>query len=1645
MVFYIRLAQNLDSNIFLLKLIPMTYIPIGLLFLNFVYHLVSRKRDALLWMFSFLVLVSLLTNAFTDIFVTKFIKSAWGYHLESSHPLSFYFLVISIFLPTLLGLFFLFKEIYQNQDSPFKKQIKLILGGTTFIWFIVLLSEYTIFSFEMYENIRFGPISVAIVALFILPAIVKYNFITPSKREISTKLFTSLPDAVFLLNEAGIIIESNKAAKNIIESTNLSHLSELSADYLFLNYSHENNYSEHITKLLFNQAKSISISQSDYKEFGFKMGKLLIVKDVSTILLSEQQLKQAQEVSHTGSFQYDLITEVVTWSEELYRIYGKDPKVYNPTNSNFLSEIVHPEDKKRIESLVEENLYSTKPFEYNHRIILSNNQERVMHCKCIVTLNDENVPICIDGTAQDITELEKTQSDLIKSEEKYRSLFDNSPDPIVIHDASTIYYCNSAAVKLSGLNSIDELESLKINDFFSEKYLEDAQKNILNYIEGNHVKLNRQEIILPGSSLFIEARGVRTKFEGKPAIQSSIRDVTPRVLAEKQLVESEERYRNAIENSTDIIYNTDLDGNITFVNAVFESISGYTETEVLGRDVNILVAPSHQEMIKNIYYDFFQSPDKNFITTVLAQPKSGEDVWLELNISKIQEGKFVLGFTAIARDITLRKKIENALAESEEKYRLLVENSTEMIYKIDLQGNYTFVNQVVIENLGYTEEALLSMNCFENIVKEHHDDVRAFYTKQIKTKKPIVFYELPYFGKDEKVYWLSQMSRLNLDENGIPIGFSISARDVTEKHNAEIELMNSEERYRKLIEASPDGIIIYNLENGILFANNSALKIARATSKDQLIGKSPMEFVDVSNLELVQSRIERILKGEDMDYHHEIFVRVDGSKVDAEAKGVLITFNNKPAIQTTIRDISDRMRAEKILIESEKRYKELYENAPAAYLSISTKGTIISCNNMITQILGYKVSEIIDKPVIKLYADNDFGKPRAKKVFEKFKVGQSTVNEELEMVKKDGTPCWVSLTVFPVKNEDGEIIETRSMVVDINERKIIQREFESNRLQMLQAQNIAQLGSWEWDMIVNTVSWSENLYSLYGTDRNTFQATFEGFMSRVHPDDQEYVTNTITECAKTQIPMDYYHRTIPINGQVHTMHCNGIVIADEEGIPLTMVGTAQDVTKTVEADRALKESEKRLANAQSIAHLGHWQENHKTGELFYSDEGKRILGLDIESEVKQGDFWKVVHPEEVEEFKLKWKKIEQKMEPYEGTYRVLLKNGEVRHIQARVKFQKDKHGKLELTLGTDQDITELVEANIQLENSQKRLKQAQQLALIGNWEFDATTGKTYWSDECKRLFGFETDLEVENKAYWAKIHPDDHDWLLDLWKESKISLKPYKVVYQATIDNQIKYLRESTEFTAHQDGKVYRCLGTIQDITTEKNAEQEIKDSHDRLRGLSKHLQTIQEDERAHIAREIHDELGQRLTGIKMDLSWIGNKIPQDNKTVFERINSLNLLIDDTVQSVRKISSELHPAILDDLGLKAAMEWQVSEFIRRTNTKCDLVMNEDDFEFDASQEKALFRIMQESLTNIMRHANAKKVSVLLEKTQDGINFSIRDNGIGIDNYDEKTHSSFGILSMQERAYSLGGVLTISSKLNEGTNINLFIPTQLEQS
>lgn len=235
-------------------------------------------------------------------------------------------------------------------------------------------------------------------------------------------------------------------------------------------------------------------------------------------------------------------------------------------------------------------------------------------------------------------------------------------------------------------------------------------------------------------------------------------------------------------------------------------------------------------------------------------------------------------------------------------------------------------------------------------------------------------------------------------------------------------------------------------------------------------------------------------------------------------------------------------------------------------------------------------------------------------------------------------------------------------------------------------------------------------------------------------------------------------------------------------------------------------------------------------------------------------------------------------------------------------------------------------------------------------------------------------------------------------------------------------------------------IGMGMDISDRVQAETEMRERTEEIQKLTAHLQNIREEERTRIAREIHDELGQQLTGLKMDASWIGKKISgASNELLHEKLSSMISLIDETVKTVRRISSELRPGILDDLGLIPALEWQCQEFEKRTGIKSNCRTDLSDFNPEGNLSTNIFRVYQEALTNIARHAQATLVETSITKKDGYVCLLIKDNGIGFDMEEVKNKNSLGLIGMRERALLFQGELDIKSEKRKGTVIILKVP------
>lgn len=363
------------------------------------------------------------------------------------------------------------------------------------------------------------------------------------------------------------------------------------------------------------------------------------------------------------------------------------------------------------------------------------------------------------------------------------------------------------------------------------------------------------------------------------------------------------------------------------------------------------------------------------------------------------------------------------------------------------------------------------------------------------------------------------------------------------------------------------------------------------------------------------------------------------------------------------------------------------------------------------------------------------------------------------------------------------------------------------------------------------------------------------------------------------------------------------------------------------------------------------------------------------------------------------------------------------------------------TLSIIKDITERKKAELELSDSERKFrmlfKNANDAVFVTQLSKEKTYGDFIEVNEvaCERL-GYSKDefLKLSPSAIISPKYIDEYNKHTEqLLKSSHVI---YELVHRAKDKKLIPVEINSQLFTYEGEPTV---LSIARDITERKSVEEKLRKTGLRLRNLASHLQTIREEERTTIAREIHDELGQVLTVLKIQITLLSNKLKDDQIDIKEKLVTISNMIDDTVENVQRITSKLRPDILDELGLIPAIEWQANEFEKVTGINCALALSENRLILDKEKSTAIFRIFQEALTNVMRHSRAKSVLISLQTDKDNLFLKVKDNGIGINSEQLKDFKSLGIIGMKERALILGGEVTIEGITDKGTEVLVEMP------
>ncbi len=805
---------------------------------------------------------------------------------------------------------------------------------------------------------------------------------------------------------------------------------------------------------------------------------------------------------------------------------------------------------------------TTIPVEYNSNIFVMNNERYVL------------------TTARDLREKKKAEEELTRSEERFRQIFNNTSDAIFLtyldeeNSVSKFIEVNDVAVRWLGFSKKELLDSYSV-DITAPEEKEFNSTYTHKIIEKGHATFETILFTKDRKRLPVEISSLIFELQSQKVILSMARDITERKKAQRDLMESEEKYRKLVETIPAAIVRSDSSGNITFVNKRAAILHGYeSEDQLLGMNTNDLISyedtfTAQHIMLKTIEEGFVHDIEYSI------KRKDGSFIPGEFHAASIKDSEgSILGFIGVEIDITERKKAEEALKESEEKFRQIFQNARDAIFIHSINEHEEIdelleINETACQWLGHTRNELLelakeSQNSYGNLklTLEVSDDIVHSGTKTFETTivdkngniRPVEFSSHLFTMKDERVL------------------LSI-ARDITERKKAELSIKKSEERYRTLIETSPDAILLIDLDGRISFANHQTASMYEYGNIEDMIGLTTVDFIAREDLESVNSKLQLVITEGRLHNTQFISLKKDGSRFPIEISASLITDEEgKPsAIMAVIGDIEERKKAETALKESEEKFRQTFDQSNDGIFLHDLKGQILDVNLRVKELFGYSKTEFLQLTITQLHPITE--QEISKRAFETVEETGS-VNFETKFRRKDGSifPADVSSSMFEI----GGVQVVQGIIRDITDRKEAERELiekEEQYRQIFNNTNDAIFLTHPNDEFTSTTPFFEVndiACKLLGYEREEL-LTLKSYQITA-PEDREILTKNIQQILEKGL-VTFENTLLTKNGdRIPTEISSHVFELRGERVVLSV---ARDITERKDAERELLESEER--------------------------------------------------------------------------------------------------------------------------------------------------------------------------------------------------------------------------------------------------------------------------------------------------------------------------------------------------------------------------------------------------------------------------------------------------------------------------------------
>lgn len=1393
-----------------------------------------------------------------------------------------------------------------------------------------------------------------------------------------------------------------------------------------------------------------------FDDAGTFTGGLAMLMDVSdrkraelTLRESEAKFRALAETTSAAIFIYrglDLL--YVNATTEAHTGYSREELL-----KKSLAEVVHPEFRELVkERALARQRGEPVPDRYEFKILTKTGETRWVDATSS-SVEYGGQPAVI-GTAFDITDRKRAEEALGESEAKFRVLAQTAASVILIYQDSKLVYVNPFSAVMSGY-SVEEQLSMDFWDIMHPDSRELVKERGLARLRGETPPSRYEFRILTksGETRWLDFSASNVEFQGKPSVLGTALDITERKRAEQALHKSQSRLQHVLSISPAIVYSLRIEGDKFVPEWVSESITrltGYTITEAL--DVawwKNHLHPDDRARVKAELPRLFIND--RVVLEYRFQHKDAGFHWIhdEMLLVRDDSGKAVEVVGSWA-DVTERREAERALRENEERYRDLVENARDIIYTHDLNGNYTSVNKAVEQITGYTREEALKLNFTQSIAPEYLATVRQMIAAKLETQRKTI-YDLEIIAKDRHRVAVEVNTRLVL-QDGVPIGVTGIARDVTARKRVEEALRESQAQLQAILDNCPSMIFQKDLEGRYLQVNREFERTFNLSAA-QVFGRTDAELFPPDIAAAFLSTDRNVLEaGRSLEFEETAHYAGGPHTYIVHKFPLQDSTGRVYAVGGISTDITARKVAEDELRKQKEILQKIIDHIPVMIRFRDKDGRIRLVNQEWQRTLGWTLEEL-QQSDLDILADS-YPDPDYRQHVLDFIATASGEWSDFKTRTRDGQV--IDTTWANVRLEDGTNI---GIGRDITERKRAEE-----ALLAAQARTESVLASvadthvlfdWEWRYIyVNKAA-----VDAIGRPHEQILACT---LWELYPDivgteiDRQY-RRAMAE--RTPVAFDFHYETND------TWWHNRFY-----PVPEGLAVFATDITDRRRAEDALIKQKEVLQLIFDHAPLMITFSGADGRLKLVNREWARTLGWSLEEIRKDRvDIFAECYPDP--QYREDVLKFVKKSNGVWADFKPRVRSGRVIDTSwIRVRLSDGT------SIGIAQDITERKRAEERLRRQTAQLAALHEIGLEISAEselarvLEVVTRRACESQSATHCSVYTFDREGSELAITASLDKQfigvrlkqgeglasrvvatGEAQIVDnysAWEGRARFLEntplgpalaaPLK--WQHVVIGAISLAREPGDepFTAEDADFLEQIAAESAIAIHQATLFENLQETHKRLQVLAHRLIDAQEAERKRLARELHDRIGQALTAVQINLQSM-----QSGPDGAYRLEESLAIVEDALREAQDLSLELRPSLLDDLGLVAALRWYVDRFAMRANLLRCFNADSLDNRLAPEIETACFRIAQEALTNVVRHAQASTVWIQVKTNDSDLQLMIRDDGRGFVPREVISRSgsnmSLGLHGMQERASALGGLVEISASPGQGTEVRASFP------